>query len=598
MQYHYIIENLESYEFVKNNYNHEENYFWTTNEEIIQRLKKKENIDHLERFAKQEDINNIGKASYVFQEKICDKINQNFKFGNDINYGEIYSNSIYRNFFILNYKSYLIKKLLQQIGNKTIKIYCVGDPKIKNDNILSINFDRYDNIYSIISNNLNDDLVSNLFYQIDVDKIKNKKFKAENRNLSLLERYLSLTDNTFSSLCYKIYFKLFNYLKIEKINFFKKQIYIYGYNDTVSHLFLKLIKKGNFINFLRKPKDIKIELGSLDDSIYDFFIKTSNDIISNHINNFGLVNDKFQIACTSIFSKKISKSITNLKNNLSQLDDYYCKLISKVKSNSIVLSNGFFQPNDILLYYYLKKKNSKIISFDHGISMGMSKYRDYFDRFYGTKYGDVGVFSNNFSLNTAKKYAPNQKYIVSGTAPQIAVKRNINKSIIKSHFKIPKNKKVIIIVAKLARNNLFISPYQANDYKFYKVTKKICEIICKEKKEHIVILKLYPGSRYIDEYEFEDLKKYKNLKIVKNFDFRWLRLIGDVIVTTSTESTLGQVLENKSLNYFRKLNTNPNYFDKNLKKGSIFKNLSNLKILEKKLLLNNREYDEVLKEIN
>ena len=230
--------------------------------------------------------------------------------------------------------------------------------------------------------------------------------------------------------------------------------------------------------------------------------------------------------------------------------------------------------------------------------MGMSKYRDFFDRFYGTKHGDVGIYSNNFALNTSKKYAPKQKSIVVGPAPQIGVKVNLNKLIVKSYFKIEKNRKVVIIVAKLARNNLFISPYQANDYKFYKIKKKICEIVCKEKKDHIVILKLYPGSRYVDEYEFEDLKKYKNLKIIKNFDFRWLRLIGDIIITTSTESTLGQILENKSSNYFRKLNTNPNYFDKLLKKGSIFTNMKNLYILDKEMLLGKRDYNQNIIELN
>ena len=100
-----------------------------------------------------------------------------------------------------------------------------------------------------------------------------------------------------------------------------------------------------------------------------------------------------------------------------------------------------------------------------------------------------------------------------------------------------------------------------------------------------MILKLYPGSRYVDEYEFKDLEKYKNLKIIKNFDFRWLRLIGDIIVTTSTESTLGQILDNSSVNYFRTHNTNPNYFDKHLKKGSAFKSITNLKVLDKEFFL-------------
>ena len=598
MQYHFIIENLESYDFVKTKYTSKNICFWTTNEEIIQKLSSTEKISHLEKFAKQQDINNIGKACYLFQEKICNEINKKFKFDKNINYGEIFSNSIYRNFFILNYKCFLIKNLLKKFHNKNIKLFCVGNAEIKNNKILDINFDRFDNIFSILSNHINDLNIENLHYQIDKKKLDFIKHEAENRRLSIIEKYLSIMDNTFSSFCYKIYHKIYYFLKLEKINFFKKRIYIFGYNDTISHLFLKLLIRGNFINFLDKPKNIKFNEKNLDLSIYKFISENSESIILNHLKIFGIENDKFQIACVKIFSKRISSTITNLQNNLTIIDKYYNNLVSKVKENSIILSNGFFSSNDILLFYYLKKKNSKIISFDHGISMGMSKYRDFFDRFYGTKHGDVGIYSNNFALNTSNKYAPKQKSIVAGPAPQIGVKVNLNKLILKSYFKIEKNKKVIIIVAKLARNNLFISPYQANDYKFYKITKKICEIVCKEKKNHVVILKLYPGSRYVDEYEFEDLKKYKNLKIIKNFDFRWLRLIGDIIITTSTESTLGQILENKSNNYFRKLNTNPNYFDKHLKKGSIFTNMKNLYILDKEMLLGKRDYNQILKEIN
>ena len=599
MQYHFIIENLESYDFVKSKYPHDDLFFWTTNEQIVQRLSVSEKISHLEKFVKQEDINNIGKASYVFQEKICHQINKKFKFDKDLNFGEVFANSIYRNFFILNYKSLLIKNLLKRFNDKKIKIYCVGNSEIKNNKILDINFDRFDNIFSIISKNIKHKNIENLYFKLTEQKINDKKFDAENRSLSYFEKYLSLMDNTFGSFCYKIYYKAYFLFKLENINFFKKKLYVFGYNDTISYLFLKLLRRGNFINFIKKPKYNKYNEKKIDRSIYDYFIKISEDIVSNYLQIFGLKIDIFQNECIKIFSKKISTSITNFQNNINDIDKYYSNLVSKIQNNSTVLSNGFFSSGDILLYYYLKKKKSKIISFDHGISMGMSKYRDFFDRFYGTKYGDIGVFSNNFALKTQKKYAPKQKYIVAGSAPQIAVKMNLNKQLIKSYFKIKKNKKVIIIVAKLARNNLFISPYQANDYKFYKITKKICEIICREKKDYTVILKLYPGARYIDEYEFDDLKKYQNLKIIKNFDFRWLRLIGDIIVTTSTESTLGQILENKSLNYFRSLNTNPNYFDKFLEKGSVFKNIKNLRILDDKSLLNNiREYDKILDEIN
>jgi hypothetical protein len=164
-------------------------------------------------------------------------------------------------------------------------------------------------------------------------------------------------------------------------------------------------------------------------------------------------------------------------------------------------------------------------------------------------------------------------------------------------YKIKFNQEVIIIVAKLARNNLFISPYQANDYKFHLTTKKLVEIVCNKFPNSKVILKLYPGARYIDEYEFEDLMNFKNLKIFKNTEFRWLKLIANKIITNSTESTLGQVLQNASNNYFLSFKSNPDYFSHMFDEENHLKLLRRLKILNKDKILSKRDFNVLLNEI-
>ena len=58
----------------------------------------------------------------------------------------------------------------------------------------------------------------------------------------------------------------------------------------------------------------------------------------------------------------------------------------------------------IKFYITYKKNNNKVISFDHGVSIGMDKIRSsYVDKYSGT-IGDVGVYSNDKACNSIKKF--------------------------------------------------------------------------------------------------------------------------------------------------------------------------------------------------
>jgi hypothetical protein len=73
-------------------------------------------------------------------------------------------------------------------------------------------------------------------------------------------------------------------------------------------------------------------------------------------------------------------------------------------------------------------------------------------------------------------------------------------------------------------------------------TVQITRTACKAFHDSLVILKLYPTQRYADDYDFYDLlPEFQNLKIVKNIEFRFIRTAADLLLTTSTQSTLGWV---------------------------------------------------------
>ena len=300
-------------------------------------------------------------------------------------------------------------------------------------------------------------------------------------------------------------------------------------------------------------------------------------------------------APTCIFISRLLSLINKIDFYEDKIKEYYLELIKNIKNKEIILSNGFYQTEDKILYHFLKNNNNKIISFDHGVSIGMDKLRSsYVDKYSGV-IGDVGVYSNNKGSVSIKKFNPLIKRIVAGQLDRYKTLFNIRKIILKLYYSIPLKKKVIFIVIGPHYNNTFFSPYRERDRKLVRFNKRLVNKICKEKKEYQIILKLYPGSRYYNEYNYSDLKKINNLKIIKNKDFRWLRYMADIVVTHCSDSTLGQINYINAKSYFYKFNDRPINFEEYLQDQNDFKGMRNLKRI-KKGLFNKINFLEVLKE--
>ena len=278
-----------------------------------------------------------------------------------------------------------------------------------------------------------------------------------------------------------------------------------------------------------------------------------------------------------------------------QIKDYYLSIIKNIKNNKTILANGFYQSEDKILYHFIKKNNNKVISFDHGVSIGMDKLRSsYVDKYSGT-IGDVGVYSNDKACNSIKKFYPDRKLIVAGQLDRYKSLFNIKKFFLKFYYSIPFKKKVIFIVVGPQYNNTYFSPYRERDRKVVKINKRLVTKICNEKKDCQIILKLYPGARYYNEYNYSDLGKFNNLKIIRDKDFRWLRYMADMIITHCCDSTIGQINNINAKSYFYSFSDRPNNFQEYLLDQNDFKGLKNLKII-KKGLFNKINFSEVLKE--
>ena len=192
----------------------------------------------------------------------------------------------------------------------------------------------------------------------------------------------------------------------------------------------------------------------------------------------------------SIFINRLLLLINKIYFYEGQIKDYYLGITKNIKNKKIILANGFYQTEDQILYHFIKKNNNKVISFDHGVSIGMDKIRSsYIDKYSGT-IGDVVVYSNEKAYNSIKKFYPDIKAIVAGQLDRYKSFFNIKKFFLKFYYSIPFKKKVIFIVIGPQYNNTFFSPYRERDRKLVKINKRLVTKICNEKKDYQIILKL------------------------------------------------------------------------------------------------------------
>ena len=116
----------------------------------------------------------------------------------------------------------------------------------------------------------------------------------------------------------------------------------------------------------------------------------------------------------------------------------------------------------------------------------------------------------------------------------------LKKYLIQKFLKLKNNKKSLLFVADIEKNNFISGPYIGTDLDYYKNTREIVKYLCENNVNKNVFLKLYPTNRYMQNYDFDDLKiKYKNLNIIRNIDFRFIREFFDEIYLSSYQSTLG-----------------------------------------------------------
>ena len=216
-----LIESIEAYEHGKKFYSKDLNKItWiTTSPYLINYFElHKIKFIKIEEKVESEELNDLQKICTAFNDYLMLYLNKTNKWKDYIDFKFLFSGAYHNYISVVIYKCLVINKIVENLKDEII---IIGDPNedesISSKNILYCS--RFANIYAIIA--------KNFFPEIKILKFKqNKKImiqkhlEVKESKMKFNEKFLSILNNNFSSILFKIFLKFNNKNILNKIKIF------------------------------------------------------------------------------------------------------------------------------------------------------------------------------------------------------------------------------------------------------------------------------------------------------------------------------------------------------------------------------------------
>ena len=503
---------------------------FTKNNYIFEKYKLNSELKciHLESLISEEEFNRYTEKSYEFIESISDT------FGN-IDSLETYEINIFKrtmlnSFFSLIHHYFLLNKIIDNFNNIDFYTYLTNHPDEKNG--LSMEFERFDNIFSYLSKHVFFERITN----IDKIKLINREQK-KNFFKSFYEKILNILYTDFICFIGKI-----------KIKFAKKKsnskIFIYGNND----IFPYLIKNFKFSN-LEKLNYISINQNKKKFFLNDYIIKKTNFFFRDIFQN----NSQYDKNFISLFLKRYNILLNNYISNKDRINNYLDKYIKVNKLKGKIFTNGFFREIEKFFYFKLKENNILVYSIEHGITYGLSYFSNKYKPYYSLIYSDIRLLRSELAKNIPKIDKDSKDFCL-GSPPYFYnnfYNNFLNKFFCKLVLGLNPYFKYISLSIPADINNYIYGPYRLNDFQNLETTKLVVTYLLKLYPKHKIIIKRYEFNRYIDDDFLEFLyKNEKRVKIRKMPDLKFFLKACDINYTTVYTSTLEAMKNSLSNNSY------------------------------------------------
>jgi len=549
---HTVIESLAAYEAVRARDPKGDRKWWTTSTAVIDELTYRgESCCSMESNVSFHESDLLATACYSFANSIQDWLNVSCSWRGYADIGLAVAAQVNRCFFVTLYKALLLERIVVKAEESREQIESIGDPNAVAQVALSMVYGRFDTIFALLAKTASLNNLAVVPHVLSVEELSNRHRAIVDRKMGASEKLLSIVSNTPGSFLFKCWKRIRKnrWKLLQQVRLFpivKRRFYINGGNELIDEIFIELLLKGGSVSML--PQLPRVE-GSpaVQDSVPDeaaivsaFRLRAIDALCSTGLQVSPVMNAGIHIAC-----ERFITLLRRIYFSFDKLTVGYQKVSDQIGKDAWVLSHGLSSVEEKLFYNHCQVHGVTVVAFEHGVGLGLSKWADVAGCYFAMRHADFGVYNSKIAVEEIATVAPNQRRISAGlprTMMGLGLS-SLRRSIARKWLKIEADAHVVMCVAELEKNNYMYGPSVDNDLQYFNKTVGLVTTLCESFPNSQVVLKLYPTERYLDSQNFSGLsERYGNLMVVKDVDFRFIGLAADLILTSSTQSTLGWVV--------------------------------------------------------
>tara|TARA_Y100000588_G_scaffold227176_1_gene240992 strand:- start:4225 stop:6012 length:1788 start_codon:yes stop_codon:yes gene_type:complete len=319
-----------------------------------------------------------------------------------------------------------------------------------------------------------------------------------------------------------------------------KTIFVAGQNGLINEILSKSGSRFEYVEIydrlLRVYDSAPLTKVVSEDEIkiiFDESFRVSRDSI-------GLNRAFYQVFC-DIAVEILNHKVNKLINSAPLLYQAVGELKERYKA-SVILSDGLYAIPGIAISNALRKNGIRIISAEHGLTAGISKWRTRTINYNEPNTCDVIMTYNKMSTATFLSSSNKNLKCVECGAPQETKKLRyyrLQRIVSRKRLKVQSVTVFYVSTNLLTNNNCFFPHYSPDHIRDRVETSLLDNVLSNVNKR--VIYKYYPSQNYLyDENPYaKRAKLIPNIVVSEEEDFRYIRSAADVIMTSAPFSTLG-----------------------------------------------------------
>lgn len=549
MSVHTVIESLSAYEAVRAKDSAEKRIWWTTSPFLLVHLAELgENVRSPEDGLDNATFNALALASGEFAKNCCSYVQSQEAWAAQLDVDALLAGQVGRLFFVTFYKGLLLDRILSLIESGSV--VCVGDPDDPGLEGLSLQYGRLETLFARIAMTWVGSKIKIFRHVVPEDQCAEIDKRVRYRRLEGGEKLLSLLNNTFSSLLYKGWRNLVasRYWPWRGVSLrlrSTKTIYILKDCELIEESFIGILFRGGRVRKLPKLPSPKIRNArSRDSHEFDSYVAACRELSVSALQERKLPFLDIYESCVKLVARRLHGFCADVEHNMPEFEKNFSRITSSMRRGDEILSSSLNTFVDRLFAGHCRKRGFRVNTVDHGVTLGLSNWSFFHAPYSGMNVGDRAFYHCRRAVSVMTSHARGQEVHVVGL-PRVTARptlRNLQRRMARKMLGLSPSDHVVMVVCDLPRNNFIYGPYQDNDLQFLRKTVQLVETTCESYSASTVVLKLYPTQRYVDDYTFLNLtKRYSNLRIVKDVEFRFIRTAADLLLTSSTQSTLGWV---------------------------------------------------------